>query len=88
MADFKYEIKGGPGSYSVLYGSGYPSSDFIRYNCLTLRGAKRAIRRHRRRLAKGKAPSNRYGIIHTEEALTSQEVEAHIAQLERELGII
>ena len=84
----KYEIKGTGGCYSVPYGEGYPYSEFIRYTVFTMWGAKRVIRRHKRRLAKGKVqPGNRYEIAYTEEALTPQDVKTRIKQLERELGI-
>ena len=86
--EHKYEIKGSFGNYSVLYGRGYPNSEFIRYTVLTLRGAKRVIRRHKRKIARGKIPlPGKYGIVHTEEALTSQDVETRIRELEHELGI-
>ena len=84
----KYEIRGGPGAYSVHYGPGYPFGEFIRYTCLTLRGAKRAIRRHKRRLRRGNVSQpSQYGIIYTEDAISHNDVEARIKQLERELGM-
>lgn len=89
MSEMKYEIKGSHfADYSVYYGRGYPSSEAIRYCCLTRRGARRVIRRHKRKLAQGKiGPPVKYGITYTEEAVSEQDVERRIQELEKELGI-
>lgn len=65
----KYEVRRTFPMYEVWYGVGYPYSNLIRSACLTMRTAKRAIRRHRAKVARGKAAAsnhNPHGILYTE----------------------
>lgn len=43
----KYEIKRDTSGYGVWYGRGYPYSDIVT-STLTLWGARRAVKRHRK----------------------------------------